>query len=120
MIRRPPRSTLFPYTTLFRSGLVIGALLFAVTIYAPVYMQDVLGSSATNSGALLIPLSAGWVVASIIVGQLIARTGRYRVFPIIGSTLVLFGVVLLTLLDTSSTLATVSAYLVLVGVGMAT
>ena len=102
------------------AGLVIGALLFAVTIYAPVYMQDVLGSSATNSGALLIPLSAGWVVASIIVGQLIARTGRYRVFPIIGSTLVLFGVVLLTLLDTSSTLATVSAYLVLVGVGMGT
>ena len=102
------------------AGLVIGALLFAVTIYAPVYMQDVLGSSATNSGALLIPLSAGWVVASIIVGQLIARTGRYRMFPIIGSTLVLFGIVLLTLLDTSSTLATVSAYLVLVGVGMGT
>jgi EmrB/QacA subfamily drug resistance transporter len=100
------------------AGLVIGALLFAVTIYAPVFMQDVLGSSATNSGALLIPLSAGWVVSSVIVGQLVSRTGRYRVFPIIGSTLVLIGFLLLTTLDTGSTLFTVSAYLVLVGIGM--
>jgi EmrB/QacA subfamily drug resistance transporter len=100
------------------AGLVIGALLFAVTIYAPVFMQDVLGASATNSGALLIPLSAGWVVSSVIVGQLVARTGRYKIWPIVGSTLVLIGIVLLTLLDTSSTLATVSAFLVVIGVGM--
>jgi EmrB/QacA subfamily drug resistance transporter len=100
------------------AGLVIGALLFAVTIYAPVFMQDVLGSSATNSGALLIPLSAGWVVSSVIVGQLVTRTGRYKIWPIVGSALVLIGIVLLTLLDTSSTLATVSAYLVIIGVGM--
>jgi EmrB/QacA subfamily drug resistance transporter len=100
------------------AGLVIGALLFAVTIYAPVFMQDVLGSSATNSGALLIPLSAGWVISSVIVGQLVARTGRYKIWPIVGSTLVLLGFVLLTTLGTGSTLATISAYLVLIGIGM--
>ncbi|HEY2603686.1 MAG TPA: MDR family MFS transporter [Thermoleophilaceae bacterium] len=100
------------------AGMVIGALLFAVTIYAPVFMQDVLGSSATNSGALLIPLSAGWVISSVVVGQLVARSGKYRIWPIIGSTLVLLGFVLLSTLDTSSTLAIVSAYLVIVGIGM--
>jgi MFS family permease len=100
------------------AGLVIGAILFGVTIYAPVYMQDVLGSSATNSGALLIPLSAGWVVSSVIVGQLITRTGRYRVFPILGSSLVLLGTILLAQLDTASTLALTSAYLVVIGIGM--
>jgi EmrB/QacA subfamily drug resistance transporter len=100
------------------AGLVIGALLFGVTIYTPVFMQDVLGSSATNSGALLIPLSAGWVISSVIVGQLVARTGRYKIWPIIGSTLVLVGVILLTTLDTGSTLATVSLYLVVIGIGM--
>jgi len=100
------------------AGLVIGALLFAVTIYAPVFMQDVLGASATNSGALLIPLSLGWLVSSVIAGQLIARTGRYKIWPILGSSLVLLGVVLLTLLDTSSTLASVSGFLVIIGVGM--
>jgi EmrB/QacA subfamily drug resistance transporter len=100
------------------AGLVIGALLFAVTIYAPVFMQDVLGASATNSGALLIPLSAGWVVSSVIVGQLVARTGRYRIWPIVGSSLVLLGMILMTTIGTGTTLATVSAYLVLVGIGM--
>jgi len=100
------------------AGLVIGALLFAVTIYAPVFMQDVLGSSATNSGALLIPLSAGWVVSSVIVGQLVARTGRYRIWPILGSTLVLLGMILMTTIDPGTSLATVSANLVLVGIGM--
>jgi MFS family permease len=100
------------------AGLVIGALLFAVTIYAPVFMQDVLGSSATNSGALLIPLSAGWVVSSVIVGQIVSNTGRYRIWPIVGSTLVLVSMILLTTLDTGSTLAIVSAYLVIMGVGM--
>ena len=100
------------------AGLVIGALLFAVTIYAPVFMQDVLGASATNSGALLIPLSAGWVVSSVIVGQLVARTGRYRVFPILGSSLVLLGMLLLTRVGTGSSLGEVSADLVVVGIGM--
>jgi MFS family permease len=100
------------------AGLVIGALLFAVTIYAPVFMQDVLGASATNSGALLIPLSAGWVVSSVIVGQLVARTGRYKIWPILGSTLVLLGMVLMTTIDPGTSLATVSANLVLVGIGM--
>ncbi len=100
------------------AGLVIGALLFAVTIYAPVFMQDVLGSTATNSGALLIPLTLGWVVASVTSGQLVARTGRYRIFPILGSTLVLLGFLLLTRLGTGSTLGTVSAYLIVIGVGM--
>src|SRR3954462_4696780 len=55
-----------------------GAVLFGVTIYVPVYTQGVLHSSATSSGVILIPLSLGWVVASIVSGQLVARTGRYR------------------------------------------
>jgi MFS family permease len=100
------------------AGLVIGALLFAVVIYAPVYMQDVLGSSATESGALLIPLTVGWTVVSVIVGQIIARTGRYKIWPIVGSTFVLLGIVLLTTLGTGSTLAVTSIFLMPVGIGM--
>ena len=44
-------------------------------------MQGVLGASATSSGVVLIPLSLGWVLASFVSGQLISRTGRYRVVP---------------------------------------
>jgi MFS family permease len=57
-------------------------------------------------------------VSSVIVGQLVARTGRYKVWPVVGSSLVLLGMVLMTTIGTGTSLATVSAYLVLVGIGM--
>src|SRR5690349_10718665 len=56
------------------AALGIGAVLFGITIYMPVYMQGVLQASATSSGVVLIPLSFGWVVASFISGQLITKT----------------------------------------------
>jgi EmrB/QacA subfamily drug resistance transporter len=102
------------------ASLLIGAVLFGVTIYVPVYTQGVLGSSATSSGVILIPLSLGWVVASIVSGQLIARTGRYRAYPLIGSALVLAGTLLLTRLGEGSSRAMVSADLVVIGIGMGT
>lgn len=100
------------------AAFIIGALLFGVTIYIPVYVQGVLGASATNSGVVLIPLSFGWVAASIVSGQLVARTGRYRVFPILGSTCVLIGMVLLTRLGAGSSRAAASGDLVVIGIGM--
>jgi hypothetical protein len=98
--------------------LVIGAVLFGVTIYAPVYIQGVIGASATNAGVVLIPLSFGWVVAAFTSGQLVARTGRYRWFPIAGSALVLTGTALLSTLDVGSSQLTASIFLLLIGVGM--
>ena len=102
------------------ASLLIGAVLFGVTIYVPVYTQGVLGSSATSSGVILIPLSLGWVAASIVSGQLISRTGRYRAYPLIGSVLVLAGTLLLTRLGAGSSRASVSADLVVIGIGMGT
>jgi EmrB/QacA subfamily drug resistance transporter len=98
----------------------IGAVLFGVTIYVPVFVQRVLGGSATVSGVVLIPLSLGWVAASIASGQAIARTGRYKAFPVLGSTLVLVGSWLLTRLDAGSSRLAVSLYLVVIGTGMGT
>ena len=101
------------------AALAIGAVLFGVTIYVPVYMQGVLGASATSSGVVLIPLTFGWVAASFTSGQLISKTGRYRVYPLLGSSLVLAGCLLLTLLDAdTSRRRSASAYLVVIGVGM--
>jgi EmrB/QacA subfamily drug resistance transporter len=100
------------------AAFAIGAVLFGITIYVPVYMQGVLGASATSSGVVLIPLTFGWVVASFTSGQLISRTGRYRVFPLLGASLVLAGCLLLTLLDAGSSRTLASAYLVVIGVGM--
>ena len=102
------------------AALGIGGVLFGISIYVPVYMQGVLQASATSSGVVLIPLTLGWVVASFIGGQLVSRTGKYRIYPIIGSTLVLVGPVLLALLDANSSKLVTSLYLVVIGVGMGT
>jgi MFS family permease len=69
---------------------------------------------------LLIPLSFGWVLASMLSGQLISRTGRYRAFPVIGSVLVLAGCVLLAMLGEDSSRITVTLDLTVIGIGMGT
>jgi EmrB/QacA subfamily drug resistance transporter len=78
---------------------VVGAVLFAVTVYVPVFVQGVLGGTATESGLALIPLSIGWVSTSVAAGQVVARTGRYRIFPIVGGVLVVAGAVMLAGMD---------------------
>ena len=100
------------------AGFVIGALLFVVTIYVPVFVQGVLGASATSAGIVLIPLSLGWVAVSVAAGQVIARTGRYRLFPVAGGVLIVGGMWLLSLLDTRSTEGFAAGALVVLGVGM--
>jgi EmrB/QacA subfamily drug resistance transporter len=100
------------------ASVIIGALLFGVTIYVPVFVQGVLGQSATDSGVVLIPLSLAWVASSFACGQLVAHTGRYRVFPIAGTTLVLGGIVALTLVGVATSGATLAVALVVMGLGM--
>jgi EmrB/QacA subfamily drug resistance transporter len=97
---------------------VIGAILFAVTIYVPVYLQGALGDSATASGAVLITFMAGWTSVATIVGRLIARTGRYRPFPIAGAALALAGVTLLARLGPDAPHLAAAAVLLLTGCGM--
>jgi EmrB/QacA subfamily drug resistance transporter len=108
------------FTVSTLAALLIGGVLFGITIYVPVFVQRVLGASATSSGVVLIPLSLGWVVASFTSGQLISKTGRYRAFPILGAALVLTGCILLALLDEGSSRTTVALDLTIVGLGMGT
>jgi EmrB/QacA subfamily drug resistance transporter len=100
------------------AALAIGGVLFGITIYVPVYMQGVLGVSATSSGVVLIPLTLGWVVAAFVSGQLITKTGRYKIYTLLGSVLVLAGSFLMALLDEHSSSAVASAFLVVIGLGM--
>jgi MFS family permease len=106
------------FTVSALGGLVVGAILFAVSIYVPVFSQGVQRISATSSGVILIPFSLGWVVAATFTGQLISRTGRYRPFPIAGGVLILAGLTLLATLQASWPAASVSGILVVIGLGM--
>jgi EmrB/QacA subfamily drug resistance transporter len=110
------RDRIFSVST--AGGFVVGAIIFAVSIYVPVFSQGVQRISATSSGVILIPFSLGWVAAATVTGQLISRTGRYRLFPIAGSVFILGGLSLLTLLGEGSASVAVAGILVVTGIGM--
>jgi EmrB/QacA subfamily drug resistance transporter len=110
------RDRIFSVST--AGGFVVGAIIFAVSIYVPVFSQGVQEISATSSGVVLIPFSLGWVAAATVTGQLISRTGRYRPFPIVGSVFTLGGLTLLTLLAEGSPPVAVAGILVITGIGM--
>lgn len=76
---------------------LVGAGMFGGLSLLPLYLQIVKGKSPTQSGLLLLPLTAGIMVGSIVSGQITSRTGRYKVFPIIGTALMTIAFVLMWL-----------------------
>ena len=99
-------------------GLLIGCALFGGVVFLPLYLQVVAGLSATNSGLLLLPLTAGVLVGSVGSGRLTVQTGRYRIYPIVGSACAVTGMFLLSRLHAESPHLVVSAFMVLLGFGV--
>jgi EmrB/QacA subfamily drug resistance transporter len=99
-------------------GFFVGFSLFGATAFLPLYQQTVQGASATNSGLLLVPLMLASMVTSVVSGRVITRTGRYRMFPIIGGAAMTVGVFLLSTLGDNTSRVTSSLYMVALGLGM--
>ena len=74
-------------------GVLVGMGLFGGISVLPLYLQIVRGVSPTEAGLLLLPLTAGLMVGAIISGQLISRTGRYKIYPVIGALLCVIALV---------------------------
>jgi EmrB/QacA subfamily drug resistance transporter len=110
------RNRNFVATTL--GTLFLGAVLFVLVIYVPLYAQGVLGDSATDSGVILIPFNLAWVAASVVAGRAISRSGRYRIYPIVGTPLVVVGTALVARIDESTTSLDVTLTATVVGIGM--
>jgi EmrB/QacA subfamily drug resistance transporter len=107
-----------PIFTLGSIGLLIVAMgLFGVVAYVPLFLQAVIGMNATNSGITLIPLMAGLMMALMISGVLIKRTG-FRIWLLIGPPLTAFGLVMLSTLHSGSSQEEAILYLIIAGAGM--
>jgi EmrB/QacA subfamily drug resistance transporter len=91
--------------------------LFAAIVFLPVFLQLVTGASATNSGLLVLPLLLTSAVSTVVSGRIMARTGRYKVFPIIGLALMSLGLLLLSTLDESSSRVTAALFMAVFGAG---
>ncbi|MFE3523014.1 MFS transporter [Streptomyces sp. NPDC059161] len=99
-------------------GAVIGVALFGAASYLPTFLQMVEGASATESGLLVLPMMGGIVGASIISGQLISRTGRYKAYPILGGAVSAVGMWLLSRLGTDTPRLHYSIWMAVLGAGI--
>jgi EmrB/QacA subfamily drug resistance transporter len=97
---------------------IIGFAMLGGVTFLPTYLQYVHGASATESGLQMLPLVIGLLVASITVGTIISKTGRYRIFPIIGTVMIAGGLFLLSLLTNQTSYVTTAAYMVVLGLGV--
>ncbi|WP_280355245.1 MDR family MFS transporter [Nocardia otitidiscaviarum] len=97
---------------------VVGMAMFGGITLLPQYLQVVQGSSPTLAGMQMLPLVLGMMTASIISGQLISRTGRYRWFPPIGAVLVTLGMFLLHLVSADTELWVVMVFMAITGLGL--
>ncbi|MHC3470449.1 MDR family MFS transporter [Streptomyces sp. 7R007] len=98
--------------------LTTGVVMFGSALYLPLFQQTVQGASATSSGLLLLPLMAPVVLASNVAGKVMSRTGRYKVFPVLGTALLTAGMLLLATMDTGTSRTLTGCYMALTGLGL--
>ncbi|MGH3942023.1 MAG: MFS transporter [Pseudonocardiaceae bacterium] len=111
------RGSVFSVTS--AGGVVVGMGMFGGIMIIPQYLQIVKGASPTKAGLLLLPLMAGIMIGSVVSGQLISRTGRYKIFPVLGTALMAIALLLLHLrLGVDTPLWEVDIYMVLFGLGL--
>lgn len=97
---------------------IIGFAMFGAMTYLPTFLQVVHGITPTMSGVHMLPMVAGMLLSSTGSGQIVSRTGRWKVFPIAGTAVTTLGLLLLHRLDTGSSTAEMSAYFFVLGFGL--
>ncbi|WP_329563786.1 MFS transporter [Kitasatospora sp. NBC_01266] len=97
---------------------VVGFAMFGALTYLPTFLQVVQGISPTLSGVHMLPMVLGMLVTSIGSGQIVARTGHYRIFPIAGTAVVTVGLILLSRLTESTSTTVMSLYFLVFGLGL--
>lgn len=100
------------------ASLALGVAMFGAVEYIPTYLQMALGVSATAAGLLMIPMMGVLLVVSIITGRLVSKTGRYKAYVTVGTTIVALGLFLLSLVDLETPTWLFCVYLGVMGAGL--
>jgi EmrB/QacA subfamily drug resistance transporter len=95
-----------------------GLAMFGAMTFLPLYQQTVLGESPTVSGLFFTPMMIGSTITSMLAGQVVTRTGRYKMFPILGGALMAVSMFLLTRLGVDTSRVTSALYYVVLGLGL--
>jgi EmrB/QacA subfamily drug resistance transporter len=98
--------------------LLSGLAMFGGILYIPLFAQYIIGSSATNSGIILTPMMAGLIVTSVIAGQFMSRTGKYKALAVIGMGIVVVAMYWLAHVSATTTQAGLIWRMVVMGAGL--
>ncbi|MFI6586540.1 MFS transporter [Embleya sp. NPDC050493] len=99
-------------------GFIVGFAMMGGLSFLPLFMQVVNGTTPTESGLRLLPMMGGLLITSILSGQLITRTGRYKIYPILGTAVMAVGMFLMSRMDEFTTTAASSLYMLVFGIGL--
>ncbi|BDZ44528.1 hypothetical protein GCM10025866_04370 [Naasia aerilata] len=110
------RSGTFSMATVI--GFLVGFAMFGAMLTLPLYVQIVLGLDPTQSGFATLPLVGGLMIASIASGQIVARTGKYRIFPVLGTAFTTIGYIVLTFMTIDKPLWFLFIAMFLIGLGL--
>ena len=99
-------------------GFIVGFAMLGALTFLPTFMQFVDGVSATESGLRTLPMVGGLLLTSMGSGVLVSRTGRYKIFPVVGTAVMVLGFVLLSQMDATTPLLQQSLYLFILGAGI--
>jgi len=97
---------------------IVGFAMFGGMTYLPTFLQIVHGITPTLSGVHMLPMVAGMLLSSTGSGQIVSRTGRWKVFPLAGTGITTIGLLLLHQLDEHSSTAEMSVYFFVFGLGL--
>ena len=100
------------------AGMFIGVAMFGVLSYMPTYLQMVHGVEATVAGLMMVPMMAGMLVVSTVLGFIVSRTGRYKWYPIVGVLFLGVALFLVSTLQPETSSAQSMLYLAVLGVGL--
>jgi len=106
------------FTTSTIAMFLVSAGLFGAILYLPLFVQGVLGESATNSGIVLTPLMLGFMFSSIVGGQLLSRTGRYKILAMGGFVVAAVGMFLLSRMTPATSQGEVVRNMLVTGLGI--
>ena len=97
---------------------LLSAGMFGAILYLPLFVQAVTGNTATNSGVVLTPMMLGFMFSSIVGGQLLSRTGHYKILAIFGFMVAALGMFLLSRMAATTGDGQISLNMVVTGLGL--
>ncbi|GAB3609786.1 MFS transporter [Humibacter ginsengiterrae] len=100
------------------ASISVGVAMFGTSVFLGQYMQLARGATPTQSGLLTLPMIVGLLVSSVVIGQIISRTGKWKSYMVVGSILLIAGLVLMGTIDYDTNYVVLSIYMFVLGAGV--